>query len=397
MIIPRLLFRAITRVSPRNLYNAWRLWFVPGFAALRKFRERQATGQFFPPFFFIALTDACNLQCRGCWITSQGKPRQLSLEDVTTFINSAKRQGNRFYILLGGEPFLYKDLITLLQTHRDCYFQIITNGVLISPESVREIARAGNATLLISVDGFQPANDFRRGEGVFEQIIHAMKWLKEHRVLFGIATTLTSTNWEEVLSHEFIRWADSQGAIYLWYYIYRPVGPTPTPELALNREQIAAVRRRLLALRKESPIILIDTYWDAAGRAVCPAAAGLGYHIGPAGDIELCPPLSFATATIRDNNGDLSQTIQHNSLLRDFRPFVHARTRGCVILEHPQDLIQFLKEHDARDTSGRDAYLELGQLQPRPSHHLPEAEIPEDTWLYRWLKKNLFFGLAAYG
>ena len=50
---------------------------------------------------------------------------------------------------------------------------------------------------------------------------------------------------------------------------------------------------RLLRLRRKHPIFLIDTYWTATGEAFCPAAMGLGFHIGPQGSIEICERTGF--------------------------------------------------------------------------------------------------------
>jgi hypothetical protein len=158
-----------------------------------------------------------------------------------------------------------------------------------------------------------------------------------------------------------------------------------------------ALRRRLLALRRRQPIILIDTYWNAAGEAVCPAALGLGFHIGPRGSIEPCPPLSFACQTVGDHEGDLYQTINGSRFLREFQEFCRQRTRGCVILERPQELVEFLRSRSAVDYSGRDAFAEIAAGQPRTSHHLPGEAIPEDYWVYRLLKRQLFFGMGGYG
>jgi len=149
-------------------------------------------------------------------------------------------------------------------------------------------------------------------------------------------------------------------------------------------------------LRRKHPIILIDTYWDAEGRAVCPAALGLGFHIGPRGTIEPCPPLSFACESITDD-GDLFAVINGSRFLRGFQQFAAERTRGCVILEHPHELAQWLREKAAEDTSGRDALAELEASVSRTSHHLPGEEIPENSPLYRLLKRRLFFGMGGYG
>ena len=188
-----------------------------------------------------------------------------------------------------------------------------------------------------------------------------------------------------------------RGAMYLWYYVFRPVGADPSPEFCVERDQMLEVRRRLLELRRRHPIILIDTYWNAKGEAVCPAAKGLGFHLGPGGSIEPCPPMSFACETVRDHERDLFKTINESEFLRGFQRFVDERTRGCVILEHPHELVAYLKGQGAEDTSGRDAYAELLASEVRSSHHLPGEEIPEDYWVYRFLKKQLFFGMGGYG
>jgi hypothetical protein len=83
--------------------------------------------------------------------------------------------------------------------------------------------------------------------------------------------------------------------------------------------------------------------------------------------------------------------------LRGFQEFVRRRTRGCVILEHPGELAEFLRQSGAVDESGRDQIAELASATPRTSHHLPGEEIPEDYWLYRVLKQQLFFGMGGYG
>jgi len=157
------------------------------------------------------------------------------------------------------------------------------------------------------------------------------------------------------------------------------------------------MRRRLLTLRRKHPILLIDTYWTAEGEAFCPAATGQGFHVGPEGSLEPCPPLSFARERIRDNGGDVFKTINESEFLRGFQRFVKERTKGCVILEHPQELVAFMKSHGVKDFSTRDALAEIDSGQARHSHHLPDAQIPEDYWVYRFLKKRVFFGMGAMG
>jgi MoaA/NifB/PqqE/SkfB family radical SAM enzyme len=396
-MLARFAYRLATEVSPRLLWKAGSLWAYRGMRAVRAYRQRLARGELFPPFLFLALTDACNLRCRGCWIESHGKPRALSTQDVDAVIAVARQQGSRFFTLLGGEPMLYPQWWEIPERHADCYFQIITNGLFLTDENVQRVRSAGNVTVLVSIDGFEAQNDARRGEGVFRAATEGLDRLRQKKILSGVATTVTGENLDEVLSDAYVEQFIARGAMYLWYYVYRPVGAEPSPRFCVAREQMIELRKRLLRLRRRHPILLIDTYWDARGRAICPAALGLGFHIGPGGSIEPCPPLSFACETIRDCGGDLFAAINESRFLRGFQDFVSRRTRGCVILERPQELVEFLRDSAAVDYSGRDALAELAAACPRTSHHLPGEEIPEDSWLYRFLKKQLFFGMGAYG
>ncbi len=393
----RLACRFLSEVSPRLLWKAGRLWAWQGMRSLRAHRRRVARGELFPPFLFLALTNACNLRCHGCWIHFPGRLAVLSLEDVQGIIAAGKRQQVSFYTLLGGEPFLYPDLWTILEQHPDCYFQIITNGMFFTEENVRRVRQLGNVTPLVSIDGLAQQNDDRRGPGVYQSAMDGLDRLQRAKILYGVATVATAQNLDDVLSDQYVQDFIQRGALYLWYYVYRPVGEDPSPQYCLSREQLLQLRRRLLELRRRHPIVIIDTYWDAQGRAVCPAALGLGFHIGPSGSIEPCPPLSFACETVRDHQRDLFQTINASQYLRGFQEFVTARTRGCVILERPQELLQYLRDSHAADSSGRDAYAELASLEPRTSHHLPGEELAEDFWFYRMLKRQMFFGMGAYG
>jgi MoaA/NifB/PqqE/SkfB family radical SAM enzyme len=395
-VLARLAWRGLTALKPRIAWKAAHLYAWKGLWAIRAYRRRMLRGQLYPPFMFIALTNTCNLRCHGCWVEKEGTAHFLDATDLDRIIDTGKRQRAYYYTLLGGEPFLFKGIWEVFERHRDCYFQVITNGMLFTAENVRRLVAAGNVTPLVSLDGFRDENDRRRGAGVFDSALAGLERLRRAGVLFGVATTATGPNLEQVMSDDYVRFFIDRGALYLWYYVYRPMSPEPHTEYCVSKEQLSWMRRRLLELRRRHPILLIDTYWTADGEAFCPAATGLGFHIGPRGSIEICPALSFATETVRDG-ADLFDTVNRNALLRAFRPFVEERTKGCVILEHPQELHDLIRATGARDYSGRDtAFAELRALAPRHSHHLPGEEVPEDFWFYRLMKKNVFFGMGAF-
>lgn len=397
LTLARLGWRALLGLDPAILWKAAYLYAYKGFIAIRAYKQRLSKGELYPPFMFIALTNTCNLRCKGCWVEKEGTAHHLPDTDIDAMIKSGKRVKAHYYTLLGGEPLMHRGIWSIFERHSDCYFQIITNGMLFTEENVRRLRAAGNVTPLISVDGWSLNNDDRRGAGVFSAVDEGLVRLKKSRLLFGIATTATAKNLDEVMSDAYIEHFIGRGALYIWFYVYRPVGEHDHPEYCLSKEQLLHMRRRLLELRRKHPILIIDTYWTAEGEAFCPAATGLGFHIGPRGSIEICPPLSFAVEKVSDNGGDVYKTINSSEYLRGFQKFVKDRTKGCVILEHPQELVKFIRGHGAKDYSSRDGFSEIERIRPRNSHHLPGEEIPEDFWFYRFLKRQVFFGMGAAG
>jgi MoaA/NifB/PqqE/SkfB family radical SAM enzyme len=400
------IIRCLTEVSWRLLFKAARLWCAKVFFALRAFKKRNRRGILFPPFLFFSLTNVCNLRCRGCWIApSNGlvsPPVSLPSEKMERIIRIGQRNSVYFYTLLGGEPFLAPTMWEMIDRHPEAYFQVITNGQFFDTENVRKFKKFGNVSPLISIDGLEIENDARRGAGTFAKAVEGCRELQRQRLLYGVATVVTSRNFESVVTEDYVRKFIELGAMYLWFYVYRPVGADSAPELAVNRENLLELRRRLLKLRRKMPIILIDTYWDAEGRAVCPASKGMAFVIGSKESIEPCPPLTVARNFLDDNGGDFYKTVNESGFLRRFIQFIRneydgERSQGCVIIDHPQKLAEFLRQEQVTDLSGRDFLAELDASSPKTSHFLPDAEIPEDYWVYRLLKKTLFFGMGAYG
>ena len=427
----RFLYRSASEVSWRLLFKAAWLWCGKGFFALRAFKKRDKKGIQFPPFLFFSLTNRCNLRCRGCWVeTSESRERNaverldqpaeesghsaplrsrlpsqwdLSTESIENVIRIAQKESVYFYTMLGGEPFLApQTLWNTIKNHPEAYFQIITNGHFFDEATVRQIKQLGNISPLVSIDGFEKENDNRRGTGTFAKAIEGCRELQRQKILYGVATTVTAENFESVLTEEYVNHFIKLGAMYLWFYVYRPVGTDPTPEWSVGSEMLLELRRRLLRLRRKSPIILIDTYWDEKGYAVCPASKGMAFVIGPKGSIEPCPPLNVTKEWISDNDGNFYETMNNSEFLLRFREFVGEkydgeRSQGCVIIDHPQELAEFFRSERVTDVSGRDFLRELSQREPLASHYLPGQEIPEYYWVYRILKKMLFFGMGAYG
>ena len=112
-------------------------------------------------------TSACNLHCTGCWAAEYGNKLNLTFEELDSIITQGKALGTYMYIFTGGEPLVRKkDVIALCEKHSDCEFLSFTNGTLIDEDFCREMLRVKNFVPAISLEGFEDANDGRRGQGV---------------------------------------------------------------------------------------------------------------------------------------------------------------------------------------------------------------------------------------
>ena len=51
----------------------------------------------------------------------------------------------------------------IFKKHSDCYFQLFTNGTLLTPEVAETLRQCANVTPLISFEGDEQVADVRRG------------------------------------------------------------------------------------------------------------------------------------------------------------------------------------------------------------------------------------------
>ena len=395
-MFPSLALRILRTTDPRLLGKFLWNFGVKGLLSVEKFKSRIKRGEYFPPFLYLSILNSCNLRCQGCWVDVEEKD-VIDLDTLNRTITDAKRHGNAFFGILGGEPFMHPQLLDLLAAHPDCYFQVFTNGQFITEKVAKQLREIGNATPLISIEGREITSDERRGKkDVFNKTLRGLDHCLREKILTGVATSVCQSNIKELLTESWLRELIARGVHYVWYHTYRPVGPKMNAALALRPEQLVQVRRFVTEMRARVPIAIIDAYYDHRGEALCPMSTGISHHISPRGDIEPCPIIQFATETIRDPRG-IYATMRDSVFLKDFRELSAQHTRGCVVLERPDLVKQLVVKHGARDTTARGTALaELDAMTPRFSQWLPGEEIPEKHWMYKWAKKYWFNDFNAY-
>lgn len=391
-MLKQLLFKTDKKCLYKFVYNLG----IKGTLSFNRFQKRLKKGTFFPAFHFISVTDDCNLNCQGCWVTGKKKNSRLTAEQVDQIITETKAQGSYFFGILGGEPLMYKPLFDVFNKHSDCYFQLFTNGTLLSPEVAEKLRQCGNVSPLISFEGDEEVADVRRGgKAVYQRTRQAIDHATGAGLVTGVAMSVCKSNLELALSPGFIQSLINQGVTYLWYYIFRPVGENASANLSLSQEEIQQLRQHMVEARTKYKLVIIDAYWDGEGRGLCPAASGLSHHINASGYIEPCPVIQFATDRVGDK--PLAEIYRSSAFLKELKHEIPRQTSGCIIMEDPEWLVDFVEKHGAKDTSGRGNEAERLRAMERVCSHGSGKPVPEKNWVYKFAKKRAFFGLGAYG
>ena len=383
----RLLWKFAWNFGWRNLWN------------MHAFEKRQKRGEeFYPAFNMISVTETCNLACSGCWVTAGGKKR-LSVKQIDGIINDSKRHGSYFFGILGGEPLMYDGLMDIFKNHKDCYFQLFTNATMLTDEVAMQLREAGNVTPLISIEGLEDESDRRRQRSeVYKRTLRGVRACRKAGLIFGVAASICQSNYKELVSREHIERVAKEGAAYLWYYIYRPVGADAHPENALTKEQIRGLREFLIEERRDAPVVLVDVYWDEKGKAMCPGATGMSHHVSPSGALEFCPVIQMASDFLNEDASNMTELYKKSDYLKSMREDVANATRGCILMDNPQLMVKLLEKHPVKETTSRQTAMEeYKAMLSVAGHDMGEEALPEKSSPYRWLKKNYFFGFGAYG
>jgi MoaA/NifB/PqqE/SkfB family radical SAM enzyme len=322
-----------------------------------------------PVFMTISPVKRCNLRCKGCYAASGAEFKEkLSWDVLTKTIDQARNLwGMNFFVISGGEPFLYRDdgntILDLYEKYNNCYFLMYTNGTLISEEVAGRMAKLGNVTPAISVEGLKKETDDRRGEGVFEKILRAMDNLKGKGVPFGLSITATRHNIDVITSDEFRDFFfKKKGAIYGWIFQYMPIGRKFTLDLMPTPKQRAKLYEWEWQLLRKEDIFVADFWSTATASDGCIAGARPGgyFYVDWDGNVMPCVFVPYTVDNVNEafNRGRSLNDIIHSGFFKDIRewqfdygykkpPHEHKNwIMPCFIRDHHGKFLEVARKHN---------------------------------------------------
>jgi Fe-coproporphyrin III synthase len=209
---------------------------------------------------YLQLLYRCNFSCLHCFHGERLKQADAyTAEEAVGLIRLMREEyGTEAVTLLGGEPFLYKELTQVVRYARQelgMQVEICTNGYRIQ-RRLTEIAPNVDR-LRVSLEGLAGTNDGIRRQGSYHAALSTLNLARDLGVMTAATMTVTSRNIDEVLS--LARVLQGYGARQLKLHCLRPVGnATQHPELLVGDPTAYTRLREDLRMADLSIQVLLD-------------------------------------------------------------------------------------------------------------------------------------------
>jgi radical SAM protein with 4Fe4S-binding SPASM domain len=271
-----------------------------------------------PVAIYGLVNQHCNAKCLSCKFWRMDEyAEEMSIEQWQNAMLSLKEFIGKFSVnFSGGEPFLKKDFVALLEfcSQHGILAGATTNGSCFTPELTARLVAARPFNINISVDApHAELHDHLRGmTGLFERICAGIGRLAAEQAVQNVSfpiiikPTINAENFR--LLPELVEWAGRLGATSVHFQPLERWTPETYDELWIGPAQLADFERvieRLLAMKREgAPILnterslgMLGAHFreEKAPPDMLPCVVGMrNYFIGPDGDVKVCgffPPL----------------------------------------------------------------------------------------------------------
>ena len=160
----------------------------------------------YPITLQFELTGQCNLKCKHCYNRSGDSDRKtlMTPEKWIDLANQIVTDGGIFQcIISGGEPLLLGDkLFEIMDILHDdgTSFVVITNGLLLDREKVKNFSKYRFFWFQISIDGLTPEihDEFRGVSGSWAKAINGALEISDAGIPLAIAHSVTAKNLDQV-------------------------------------------------------------------------------------------------------------------------------------------------------------------------------------------------------
>ncbi|MEW6069639.1 MAG: radical SAM protein [Candidatus Thermoplasmatota archaeon] len=146
-------------------------------------------------------TLSCNLKCSHCGSSAgEARPNELDTQECFNLCEELATLGCDCVALMGGEPFLRKDWLSVAQCIKDLGMNLnfVSNGLILD-RYINELSKLEPQVVGISIDGLENTHDKIRGvKGSFKKAIDSMELLRKNGIQITVITTVSKINFNEL-------------------------------------------------------------------------------------------------------------------------------------------------------------------------------------------------------
>lgn len=246
---------------------------------------------------YLEVTKNCNFNCIHCYLGNKSEEKDnLSKNDILQLINNLDSLGVMDVVITGGEPFLNKDLLEILEyiKKKNIGISILTNGSLLNKKIISQLSRLKIKRISISLESHKK-NIFGkiRGPENFDKVISGIKLAINAKLPLEINVVLfDGLNNTKLHLKSFFRYLKKLGLKRknIDCDIFLPVGcgknikkfvldaKDTMDNLNFAKDAIFGKTKRIL---KKNPNIIISNSFCGLGREMV--------YIASNGDVFLCP------------------------------------------------------------------------------------------------------------
>ncbi len=211
---------------------------------------------------FWECTLRCNLHCRHCGSDCKAVANQQDMpkEDFLRVLDSVARHCDPhqvFVVVSGGEPLMRDDLEQVCAEiyHRGFPWGMVTNAMLLTPQRLMELLKAGMHTMTISLDGLEDDHNWMRGSSQsFHKVEQALYMLRQvPQFTFDIVTCVNRRNYPRLA--DIKDWLIGQGVKRWRIFTVFPTGRAAAdPMMRLHADEFRGVFEFIRATRAEGQI-----------------------------------------------------------------------------------------------------------------------------------------------
>ncbi len=150
-----------------------------------------------PGYLQFAITNICNAKCDFCGFAvdrfDPKRRRSVTLQEARDVVDICVKNHIGYLLFVGGEPLVHRDLaaMTRYAAERGIHPMICTNGSLWTEQNMRELAREGLSSVIMSIDAHDVAkHEKNRG---LPEVCNKIRRANEVFGELGIQTTASVT------------------------------------------------------------------------------------------------------------------------------------------------------------------------------------------------------------